>query len=633
MCGICGKVNYSGVVTHGLIYGMCRAMSHRGPDSEGVAIEDNVGLGHRRLAIIDTSDAGLQPMWDHSHRYIVVFNGEIYNFIELRNELLACGAKFVGRTDTEVLLESYKFWGISCLERFNGMFTFALWDTQAKELLLARDRFGKKPLFWAETQDGGVVFGSCLRSLLCDPALRVTISPDALGRYLSFNYVSGDGSLLDPVRKLPPASFLILRPGGGRRTGRYYDLSRSFHAKRRFASEAEAAEELAVLLRDSVRCRMISDVPLGAFLSGGVDSSAIVSAMCGVRSAHEVQTFSIGFREKSYDELPMARRVAKHLGVHHREAYVEADLLHGLQDLVLFGDDPLADSSLLPTHHLCGFARRHVTVALSGDGGDETFAGYETYVADRLSRGLAWLPGWTFAMMSRAMDSLVPASHAKVSLDYKIRHFLRGHDKQHWRSHAAWRRIFTREEQRRILRQPWRDAALASRPEEDFARLDSEVAGCHFLDRAMYMDLRTWLLDDILVKVDRASMAHGLEARAPFLDYRLVEFAASLPVEMKLKGLRKKYLLRRMLRGSIPREAIDQPKKGFNAPVAHWVADWLEKLVKCGPQGLFGDVVDHSELMRLLEEHRARKRDNGHKLFGLLMLHIWLNDMSGRIAA
>lgn len=635
MCGICGKLVATGTVPQELLRDMCRCMEHRGPDAEGVAASGPIGLGHRRLAIIDTSEAGLQPMWDHSREYVIVFNGEIYNYRELRKDLESAGSRFIGRTDTEVILEAYKRWGVSCLQRLWGMFAFALWDVSARELLLARDRFGKKPLYWAETGDGGVVFGSCIRSLLCDPTLRVRIDPDALGRYLSLNYVSGGAALLDPIRKLPPGSFMVLSPEGPRRSGTFYDLASHFGHTRRFASEAEAAEELEALLAEAVRCRMVSDVPLGAFLSGGMDSSAIVAAMCAVRPAGDVHTFSIGFREKSYDELPVARRVASHLGVLHRDAYVEAGSFEELAGLARILDEPLADSSLLPTSRLCAFARSHVTVALSGDGGDEILAGYETYRADRLSRSLAWLPGWFFTSLARALDACLPASHGKVSLDYKLRHFVRGHHKEHWRSHAAWRTIFSREEQGRLLRPPWREAALAARPEEDFARLDAEVAQCHYLDRAMYMDLRTWLLDDILVKVDRASMAHGLEARAPFLDHRLVEFAAALPVDLKLKGLRSKHLLRVMLDKKIPADVLRQPKRGFNAPVAHWTPPWLERVIGAERRdpGPLAAMIDLGEAQRLLDEHRERRRDNGHKIFGLLMLHQWLNSVSGRIAA
>lgn len=626
MCGICGKLSWDEPPSADLIARMNGRLAHRGPDAEGVFREGPVALGHRRLSIIDTSAAGNQPMSDASGTLWIVFNGEVYNFQTLRDELRALGAEFRTRTDTEVILAAYSLWGEDCMRRFNGMFAFALWDSRAEKLLLARDRLGKKPLFYAPLPGGGIVFASELKALALDPAVPRRLNPRAVGHFLSLNYTLTSECIFEGVRKLEAAHYLVLERGKPPRTVRYWDLARCFIEKRKFRSEAEAAEELAALLDDSVRLRMISDVPLGAFLSGGVDSSAIAAAMARIGSPESTLTFSIGFSEKSYSELPEVRFAADLLRVVHRDRVVEADMAALLPEMVWFADEPFADSSMIPTYCLAQFTRQFVTVSLSGDGGDEIFAGYPTYDADRIYNYFRRAPAPVVRALGLAADRLLPVSFDKVSFDYKARQFLRGHGLPPGRAHYFWREIFSEEEKSRLLAPDVRAGADAE-AWRDFEKYEREVAQCHYLDRSMYVDIKTWLVDDILVKVDRMTMAHSLEARAPLLDYRIVEFAASLPPGMKMKGFRKKHIFKESQKRRLPAAVLDRPKRGFNAPVSHWIGlsmgDYLDKIVAGRAPGADA-VFDRGAVAALWDEHRERKRDNGLKLFSIINLGLWL---------
>jgi len=608
-----------------VVQAMMDALRHRGPDAEGLVTRGPVVLGHRRLAIIDLSAAGNQPMCDTSGRFWLVFNGEIYNFLELRKELEGLGAKFRTRTDSEVILESYKQWGLDCLPRFNGMFAFAIWDEQEARLMLARDRLGKKPLYFHRLPNAGIVFASELKALRLYPGVGSAISPVALGHFLSLNYTLTTQSILQGVEKLPAASYLLISREGVSQPTAYWDLARAFKEKRRRRSEVEAADELAALIDDAVRLRLISDVPLGAFLSGGLDSATVVAAMTRAGTAKSTHTFNIDFKEETYSEREAALQTARYLGVDHRDRVAALDAQSSLEAMVRAADEPFADTSIVPTYILAQFAREHVTVALSGDGGDEVFAGYETYTADRLRHVTGWVPRWMTVSAERMTNQFWPVSYGKVSTDYKLKQFLAGRVNGADRAHYSWREIFSRDEKNRLLRPEWRSIAGA----DTFAEFEphfAAVSDCHYIDRAMYADIKTWLVDDILVKVDRATMAHSLEARAPLLDYRVVEFAASLPVDWKLRGLKKKYLLKRSQRGRVPAEVINRRKSGFGAPVSHWL------------DGVLGDVAfevthdpsmaewfDTSQIDTLWAEHRERRRDNGLRLFGLACLGLWMN--------
>ena len=634
MCGIAGWIAGDGQAPdREILTRITRALAHRGPDAEGILIQAPAGLGHRRLSVLDLSAASNQPMRDATGRYVLVFNGEIYNFAELRAELVGRGSVFATEGDSEVLLEALKAWGPGALRRLNGMFALALWDTRLQRLLLARDRLGKKPLFYAHLPQGGIAFASEPRALAEHPALGRRVDPVALRHYLRLNYVPCGRSVYAGVESLPPASYAEFEPRGGLRVTRYWDLAAKFGDKRSFASVDAAAEELRALVDDAVRLRLVSDVPLGAFLSGGVDSSTIVASMLRQRDAGSVLTFTSGFLEDSYDESPMAERLAANFGVKHSSQHLDAAQLDLLPAIAAASAEPLADTSFLPMFYLCGFTRRSVTVALSGDGGDECFAGYETYVADKLHRMAAHSPRWLRQHAHGILDRWLPVNHKKVGLPEKLRRFSKALAEDFARAHAAWRDIFGVDELVGLLRPEWQYHAQAPAQrdlfEHYFASHFAEVAACDPLDQATYVDIKTWLPDGVLVKADRTSMAHSLEVRCPLLDHRIVEFAAQLPPDMKLRGFSKKFVLKQSQRARLPAWLLDRPKQGFNAPVSQWVVGALRQLCEdvlfSGPMQEWFDPV---QVRRLWAEHRAMKRDHGLKLFGLLTVALFLRGAS-----
>jgi asparagine synthase (glutamine-hydrolysing) len=609
---------------------MNQKIAHRGPDADAVMIKGALGMGHRRLSIIDLSPAGKQPMQDSSGRYTIVFNGEIYNFESIRAELKLQGISFQTRTDTEVILEAYKKWGVECLSRFNGMFAFALWDDVQQQLFIARDRLGKKPLFYQPLEDGGVIFASELKSLMEDAAVSRKINRAAFSHYLSLSYTLTAASIFEGVEKLPPAHYRIFKRGQSLQPIRYWNLAASFEKKNHFKNEEEAGAALRDLIDDAVRLRLISDVPLGAFLSGGVDSSTIVAAMCQIQSAQDVYSFSAGFQEKSFNEIEEARAVANALGVNHRDRYVLPDTADLIPKMVYHADEPFADTSIIPMYLLAEFARQYVTVSLSGDGGDEIFAGYETYAADKIHHLTRWIPDWATRFASRAAERWLPVKFDKVSWDYKLRQFLQGHAYDAARAHYHWRTIFSDAEKESLLTDSLYKETREADAYQYFRNFDEEVAGCHYLDRGMYVDIKTWLVDDILVKVDRSTMAHALEARAPFLDYRVVEFAASLPVNLKMKGFQKKYLLKKSQSGRLPDFVTKRRKQGFNAPVSHWLMTSLNKQYR-DMTIREGEMFFKPEYIRnLWDEHSQKQKDNSFKLLTLINFLIWVKQYDAR---
>jgi asparagine synthase (glutamine-hydrolysing) len=628
MCGIAGSLSWTRPVSEAVVRSMTAALQHRGPDAEGFLGSGPVCLGHRRLAVIDPSDAGRQPMRDASGRFAVTYNGEIYNFLSLRKELENRGASFRTKTDTEVLLEAYKHWGAQALERLNGMFAFAIWDDVEQTLFLARDRLGKKPLFYHWDAERGLTFASELPALLLDPAIERRWNWRALNHFLSMNYVLNNECIVEGITKLPPAHYLLLRRGGTPIVHRYWDLAPHFRQKQTYRSEGEMGEALDALIADAVRLRMIADVPLGAFLSSGIDSATAVAHMIDVAPPARVETFSIDFEEPGFSEAEGARRSATHFGVNHHERTVRGSLLEELPSIVARCGEPFADSSMVPMYFLSRFAREGVTVALSGDGGDELFAGYETYTADRLRQWTAWVPAWLTRLLASGWAAAWPASHGKVGWDYKVGQFLAGHGADALDAHFIWRQILPPGRVQRLLRPEIREAAAEGDPRAAFRGFYAQTEGAHYLDRLMHVDISTWLVDDILVKLDRTSMAHSLEARAPFLDYRLVEFAASLPAELKMKGLRKKYLLRRSQRHRLPAEVVRRRKLGFNAPVARWFAGPTHGPVAgLTAEELAGEWFVREEIEMLVREHRTRRRDHGLALLGLVNLFHWRHSL------
>jgi asparagine synthase (glutamine-hydrolysing) len=634
MCGIAGWV--SGTVPgpdREVLVRMTRALSHRGPDAEGIIIDGAAALGHRRLSIIDLSTTNNQPLLDATGRFLLVYNGEIYNFREVRRDLESRGHSFTTHGDTEVLLEAIKAWGPVALDRLIGMFAFALWDKDRQRLFLGRDRLGKKPLFFARLPRGGIAFASEPRALAGHPEVNGDIDPVALAHYLRINYVPCNRTLFAGVESLPPGCYAEFDLAGGLRIIRYWDLAAKFREKRAFRSEGEAAEELVALIDDAVRLRLVSDVPLGAFLSGGVDSSTIVASMLKQRDAGSVFTFSSGFLEDSYDESHLAERLGGNFGVVHRTQKLDVKTLDILPAVVATAAEPLADTSALPMFFLSGFTRQSVTVALSGDGGDECFAGYETYVADKLHRIAGHSPRWLREHAHGLLDRVLPVDHSKVGWPEKLRRFSAALAQDFPRAHASWRDIFYEQELLALMQPGWRAKVLSTDGtglfSDYFARHFADVEGCDPVDQATYVDIKTFMADDILVKADRMTMAHSLEARCPLLDHRVVEFAARLPVKFKLHGFSKKHILRQSQRSRLPGWVLDRSKQGFNAPISHWVLGPLRELCQ---ETLFSKCMrawfDLDQIRRLWEDHDQKNRDNGLKLFGLLTVGLFLESVS-----
>jgi asparagine synthase (glutamine-hydrolysing) len=626
MCGICGSVNWERLDTDA-VRAMSQAMVHRGPNADGLAIRRPAVLGHRRLSIIDLSGDANQPMADKSGRYLITFNGEIYNYRVIRTELEGIGIKFRTQSDTEVLLYAYITWGVECLQHLNGMYAFAVWDDFDKRLFLARDRLGEKPLYYSWLPEGGIVFASELKALRLHPMVSRRINPRAVSQFLSLNYVLGDECILDGVHKLPPAHYLVVEADKTNVPQCYWNLARHFRAKRSFGSDEEATDELNSLIKDAVDIRLVSDVPLGAFLSGGLDSSTIVAAMNRLRPSHQNLTFSSGFSEESFSELPKARFMADFLGVHYYDQIVDSKTVTALETIIECADEPFADTSIIPTFLLSKFAAKHVTVCLTGDGGDELFGGYETYIADRIHGPFHRFPDSIIEMLSQLTNVLVPSRFDKVSLDYKLKKFLSGALLDQDCAHYHWRTIFNQAEKKELVRAERHAEILAVDPCLSFLNHAREVADLHFLDRAMYTDIKTWLVDDILHKVDRASMANSLETRAPFLDHKVVEFAASLPVNLKIHWFQKKYLLKKSQRQFLPSHIIHAKKQGFNAPVSHWLNGVFEKTaMRVTHEGPLLDWLNRDAMTKLWQDHKSGRQDNGLKLFGIVCLGLWLEE-------
>ena len=566
MCGIAGVVTPDrGQQDNAILAeGMAATLAHRGPDGGGIWAEPRAALAHRRLAIIDLG-GGAQPMRSDSGR-VIVFNGEIYNFQELRGMLRDKGHRFATQSDTEVLLALFDAEGEACLDRLIGMFAFAVWDPQAGKLFLARDRLGKKPLFFAHS-GRRLAFASEAKALLTLDWVRdeARLDPRALSDFLSFGYTLSPRTFWSDIRSLPAghAAWFDAKDGTWREWD-YWRVERFFMAPRR-QLDPRCQEDFARLLDDAVRIRLRADVPLGAFLSGGLDSSAVVESMVRQADAPPL-AFSVGFAEADYDESATARRIADHLGVPFLRLEQPPPDGFDLAALVRATDQPLADTSLLPTYTLCRAARSRVTVALSGDGADELLAGYPTYKANALYRWFRHVPPPVQGLIHDAAHRLLRPSYRKVGWDFKLKQFLRARGTDRARAHGTWRMYFSEAEKARLLSPGMRQTLNGYDPLDTVVAWFDKVPTANFLDQCLYVDLKTWLADDILVKVDRMSMASSLEVRSPFLDHRLVEFAAQLAPSAKMRGGLQKVILRAHLEGRIPGDILSRPKRGFNAP-------------------------------------------------------------------
>ena len=625
MCGIVGVLLSGGAhVEEAHLIRMTRTLAHRGPDAEGVYCHGPVGLGHRRLSILDLSDLGRQPLGSADGKLWITFNGEIYNFQEIRSDLMALGHRFVSQTDTEVILHAYAEWGEACLERLNGMFAFGLWDENQQSLWLVRDRLGVKPLFVAHTPHG-LVFGSEIKALLASPWVSREVDHRALAYFLALNYTPAPYTLFKNVRQVMPGQWLKVTATGQVATRNYWDFC--FH-EGEDRGEAAYAKELSGLLESSVSQRLVSDVPLGVFLSGGVDSSTVAWWMN--HAMHEpVKSFSVHFGEKSFDEDVYAKTVAEHIGAQHHQQLVRAEAAELLPAIVAHAEEPTADSSMVAVYYLCKSAREHVTVALSGDGADEIFAGYETYAANRLLGLWRRLPGFLRRGVITPLIHALPHQDAKMNLPMKLRRFLSGAERPDEEAHASWRMIFDETARQRVLAPLWSEQDVRADVLDlyrDVFRQAAQAGATHPLNRQLYVDTRFYLPNDMLVKVDRMSMMHALEVREPMLDYRLVEFSGRLPPHYKLRGLNhKKYLLKKVMSGKLPHHILHRKKAGFNVPNARWMKKELRPFVTAHlHHPAVADMgMDPAAVRSLLEEHFQEKADHSHQLWGLLTLSLW----------
>ncbi len=648
MCGIAGIFQTSGNAlppsAKTAVKAICDSMRHRGPDGEGLWLNGPICLGHRRLSIIDLC-GGAQPMSNIAGTLQTVFNGEIYNFRELRAELAKSGLQFRTESDTEVLLAAYERYGTGCLEYLEGMFSFALWDAGRRRLFCARDRFGKKPFFYT-LQKGLFCFASELRALNIlakrrndwddIPAPDFSLDPSALCRYLAYEYAPCPQSMFKEVRQLAPAHYLLVE-NGAIKSQRYWDLPTPASSLAELGqSETELAEELESLLSAAVARRMISDVPLGVFLSGGIDSS-IVAGLMARHSPRPIKAFSIGFTEASYDESRYARVVAKAFGAEHHERILDAsECAEELPKIVSAMDLPMADASCAPTWLLSRLTREHVTVALGGDGADELWAGYEHYIGYQIALYFNRLPQWLRSSLIPWLAHKLPSPANYINPRLAVETFLRGVSAPDWLRVQTMLTALNLEDQRNILAQDW----LAAQNLESFLETESlfeptKVQFEHWqpeniaspLARAFHVYVRQFMLDDILVKVDRCSMLHSLEVRAPFLDRSVAEFAARLPINCKLRGFKRKYLLKKAFAKLLPEQILQRNKRGFQIPVAQWLRGKMRPLMEdllsessLARQGIFNPKA----IRKMLDAHISGSQDLRKGLWTLIVLQLWL---------
>ena len=633
MCGICGFLDLDGegTVTEGVLRQMTSAQRHRGPDDEGYLCEPGtgIGLGFCRLAILDLTPAGHQPMSNEDGTVWLVFNGEIYNFQDLVPALEQAGHRFRSHSDSEVIIHAYEQWGAECLQRFIGMFAFAIWDSRKHSVFLARDRMGEKPLYY--WSDGAYfAFSSEMKGLLTLPSIPRQLNLRALQSYLSYEYVPSPESIFTGIQKLPAGHCLEIRLDGsaqGRQTTdwrpqQYWDIHfQTTETGPR--SIDDYAYELRTLLKKAVTRCLISDVPLGLFLSGGLDSSSILAMMTEV-SSERPKTFSIGFEEKTFSELDYAQLVAHHFGSEHHVEILKPDANDLVQTIADILDEPFADASALPTFLVSRMARQHVTVALSGDAGDELFAGYDWYRAQKFaSATVDHLPESIRQQLSTFASGIPPTSKKKGTGDI-VRRFLEGASLPGKMQHSRWQTFWQEDDLAHLLTIPENERSTAIDPR--FLALFAASESTHALDQQQYADLKRYLPDDILFKVDRMSMAVSLETRGPLMDYTLVEFAARLPSEMRLHGLSTKYLLKRAMGDILPQQILRRPKLGFNIPYKNWLRNELRDLLQdtLSPTHLRQQGLFHPQYVQtLIREHMEGVRDHSHKLWQLLIFQLW----------
>lgn len=628
MCGICGKISRNDIVTRELIGAMNDALRHRGPDDEGVYIgprstvrgpQINVGLGHRRLSIIDLSEAGHQPMCNEDGTIWIVLNGEIYNFAELKEMLEKKGHKFRSRTDTEVILHLYEERGADCVNDLRGMFAFAVWDIKAGRLILARDRLGKKPLYYSY-KNGDLVFASELKALLKDVTVGRTIDLASIDDFLAYQYIPAPHTVFKEINKLPPAHILVWENGQARVT-RYWRLD---YSKKINLREEEYCERVMELLKDSTKLRLTSDVPLGAFLSGGIDSSAIVAVASKI-IGKPVKTFSIGFENAGFDERPYAGIIAERFGTEHREFIVQPNALEILPELIAHFGEPYGDSSAIPAYYLSKMTRSAVTVALSGDAGDESFGGYDRYLAVKAA-GCFRGPLAVFSRLFKGSIDRLSETTAKKDSANRLKRFLNIVELDGAGAYSRLMSLFDDDERAGLYSGPVADEIRQTkRPGIILEEMRSSGIN-DVVDSMLYTDLATYMPGDLLPKVDITSMMHALEVRSPFLDHKFLEFSAQIPSRLKIRGLTSKYILKKALRGELPDKIIKRKKEGFGVPVGEWFRNELKSYayeVLLDNNAVSREYFKIEKIEEMLEGHVSGKINNGARLWCLINLELW----------
>ena len=644
MCGICGAIDFQGKgIEAKTLRNMCRTLAYRGPDDEGLLLIRGseqfeikgsaplpsgttyfeAGLGQRRLSIIDLSEIAHQPMCNEDSTVWIVFNGEIYNFQKIRVDLERRGHRFRSKSDTEAIVHAYEEWGVDCLRLFRGMFAFAIWDMKLKRLFVARDRLGKKPLVYLN-RNGCFAFASELKALLQIPGVDRKVNLNALHHYLTFQYVPSPETIFDGIFKLPPAHYLIWDSSGGLRIERYWNL----HFPARKGKEMEFHDictSVREKLEESVKLRLISDVPLGAFLSGGIDSSLVVGLMAKL-SEKPVQTFSIGFEEKEFDELDYARIVAKRFSTDHHEFVVKPDAIGILPRLVWHYNEPFADSSAIPTYYVAKSTRDHVKVVLTGDAGDENFAGYPRYLRAKWVSVFSKLPERVRRDLLPPILRGIAQCHWKEKSLHRLADFVKSLSSHQARNYGEQVKIFNVQEKEDLYSSDFMRVTRGTDPMEYLVNKHREAATDDLVDQLLYVDIQTYLPEDLLVKMDIATMANSLEARAPFLDHVFMEFVATIPSRLKLKGSITKYVLKEAFSDFLPGAIFERRKMGFGVPVARWFRRELKDYV-------FEVLLDNRSLKRgyfrregvehLLKEHLSLRYDHSAKIWALLVLEIW----------
>jgi asparagine synthase (glutamine-hydrolysing) len=644
MCGICGEIDFDNKnVRVESVRTMCNVLAHRGPDDEGMvllrgdqyleagdpksfpSVESGfeVAFGHRRLSIIDLSAAGHQPMCNEDATTWIVFNGEIYNFQEVRERLVKKGHLFKSKSDTEVILHAYEEWGVQCLNHFRGMFAFAIWDSKQKQLFMARDRLGKKPLLYAY-QNGHFAFASEIKALLQIPGIERKVNATAIHQYLTYQYVPSPDTIFEGIKKLPPAHYLLYDRNGNIRIERYWKLK--FNSNHQTYTDAqELGDRIRTELEESVNLRLISDVPLGAFLSGGVDSSLIVGIMAKF-SEKPVKTFSIGFEEKDFNELFYARLVSNHFATEHHEFVVKPNAIEILPKLVWYYNEPFADSSAIPTYYVANMTRDYVKVVLTGDAGDENFAGYPRYLRSKYVSWFIRLPEKVRRSLLPSFLRILSQSPWKRKTLNRLADFTETLSFHQGRNYAEQIKIFNQKEKDGVFSEDFSREVKGTDPLDYLIKKYEEGDTDDLLEKLLYLDMITYLPEDLLVKMDIATMANSLEARVPFLDHKFMELVAAIPSHLKLKGTKSKFILKAAFKDFLPDTVFKRKKMGFGVPVSRWFRNELKDYIYgilLDPRTLNRGYFRREGIERLLNDHITLRYDHSTKIWALLFLEIW----------